>query len=452
MSIKIGIIGAGSATFSLNLIKDICLTPNLKDSKICLMDVNSERLNIAYELCLRYAAEVNIHLDIEKTTDRITALKDADYVINTALATGPGWRRLQDGWDIAKKYGYRFGGSLHIMHDEAFWINFYQFQLMESILVDILEYCPEAWYILVANPVQAGITYLTRKYPQAKIVGMCHGYSGIYKVAEAMGLNREDIYYEIPGVNHFVWLNRFEYQGKDAMPLLSKWVKDNAEKYFESCGYCNPLGPKAVDLYKRFGLLPVGDTGNPGGGAWGYWYHENSETESKWKEDVQSWFYIDYFKNVVDRNDELMRRVLSDPNARVMDAFPGEFSDEPMIPLIESLAFDIERTIIVNIPNTENLIESVPLDYEVEVPAIVNGKGISGLKTKKLPDDLLSFMMRDYVVPVELEIRAFESGSKATLLNLILMDPWTRDITQAEKFLDEILDMPSHEELRMHYA
>ena len=87
MKRKITIIGAGSAIFSVNLVKDICLTRNLCDSTICFMDIDRERLDTIYELCRRYAAEVGISLNLLKTTDRKEALRDADFVINTALAS-----------------------------------------------------------------------------------------------------------------------------------------------------------------------------------------------------------------------------------------------------------------------------------------------------------------------------------------------------------------------------
>ena len=44
MSKKICIIGAGSAIFSLNLIKDICINPYFVGSTVSLMDINEERL------------------------------------------------------------------------------------------------------------------------------------------------------------------------------------------------------------------------------------------------------------------------------------------------------------------------------------------------------------------------------------------------------------------------
>lgn len=163
MSVKISLIGAGSGTFSINLVKDLCLARNLADSTISLMDVDEERLNDVYRFCVRYAEEVGAALKIEKTMDRKESMRNADFVVNTALVGG--YCRLWDGWKIAKKWGYHFGGSFHIVHDEAFWVNFYQIKLMEEIYLDIQKVCPNAWYVLVANPVMAGTTYLQRKYP-----------------------------------------------------------------------------------------------------------------------------------------------------------------------------------------------------------------------------------------------------------------------------------------------
>ncbi len=213
------------------------------------MDINQERLEAAHALCRRYAEEMGIELELEKTMDRRESLQGANFVINTALAAGH--HRLREGLAIARRHGYRFGGSYHVMHDEAFWINFYQLKLFESILNDILDICPDAWYIQVANPVLAGITYLTRKYKEARIVGLCHGYSGVYHLADVLGLEREHISFEIPGVNHFVWLTHFYYKGQDAFPLVDEWIEKEAPKFWETCRPSSGLAPKAVDLYRR---------------------------------------------------------------------------------------------------------------------------------------------------------------------------------------------------------
>ncbi|MEM4030380.1 MAG: alpha-glucosidase/alpha-galactosidase, partial [Thermofilaceae archaeon] len=181
---KICVIGAGSAVFSLNLIRDLVLTPSLYGSTVSLVDINEERLNAVYALMRRLCEETGARYKLEKTTVRREALRGADFVINTALAAGH--QRLREGWAVAERLGYRFGGSLHVMHDEAFWINFYQFRLFEEIIEDVLDLCPDAWYIQLANPVLAGVTLLGRKYPEAKIVGLCHGYKAVYYLASVL--------------------------------------------------------------------------------------------------------------------------------------------------------------------------------------------------------------------------------------------------------------------------
>lgn len=448
MKNKISIIGAGSAVFSLNLIRDLCLTPNLAGSTISFMDINQERLDAAHALCRRYAEEMGIELELEKTTDRRESLQGANFVINTALAAGH--HRLREGLTIARRHGYRFGGSYHVMHDEAFWINFYQLKLFESIINDILDICPDAWYIQVANPVLAGITYLTRKYKEARIVGLCHGYSGVYHLADVLGLEREHISFEIPGVNHFVWLTHFYYKGQDAFPLVDEWVEKEAPKFWETCRPSSGLGPKAVDLYRRFGAFPIGDTCTPGGGTWPWWYHTDPETEKQWKEDPESWWEVGYFPHLEEEVKQI-NKVSRDPSVKVTEAFPPHKSGETMVPLVESIACDIPRVLITNIQNTGDFVPGVPRDFEVEIPTLVSKRGIQGIKTDGLPGPLISYILRDRVAPVEVELEAYEKGDRELLLQLILMDPWTKSEEQARSLLEEILALPYHEEMRQHY-
>jgi len=448
MNCKISIIGAGSAVFSLNLIKDICINSNLKESTISLMDINEERLDAIYGLCSRYVEEMDSGLKVIKTLDRKECLEGADFVINVALDGGH--QRLREGWEIAYKHGYRFGGSLHIVHDEAFWVNFHQINLMESIYLDILDVCPSAYYILVANPVQAGVTYLKRKYKDAKIVGMCHGYNGVNILSRAMGLNTEDVSYEISGVNHFIWMTKFFYKGQDAFPLLDYWIENDAIAYLNkqdkiSC----EEGLKAIDLYQTYGVFPIGDTCTPGGGSWGWWYHTDGQ-EKEYNEDPFTW-YQNYFKFGL-KEVEKIKAVVEDKTTKVSDAFSSVSSDEPMIPLIEALACDIEQKVIVNIQNSGGFVPGIPLDYEVEVAAMVSKKGIQPILSDGLPKVILSFLYRDRIAPVEMELKALETGNREFLISLIMMDPWTRSRDQANKFLDDILNMPINLKMKTYFT
>jgi len=84
--VKISIIGAGSAVFSMSLVRDICLKNSLKGSTVCFMDIDKERLDVVHSLAERYAKERNADLKLEKTLERNEALQDADF--STATTEG----------------------------------------------------------------------------------------------------------------------------------------------------------------------------------------------------------------------------------------------------------------------------------------------------------------------------------------------------------------------------
>ncbi len=450
MPFKIALIGAGSGAFSLSLIRDLCLTRSLEGCTLSFMDIDPARLDGSFNLCRRYAAELGVEFRFEKTTQRQECLDGADFVINTALAAGHA--RLRAGWEVARRHGYRWGGSLAIMHDEAFWINFYQLRLFESIAQDILRICPQAWYLQVANPVLGGTTYLTRKYPALKMTGLCHGFSGVYHLASLAlgpGYDQSRLTFELPGVNHFLWLTRLFYQGQDAMPLFDEWVREKSAAYFETCPESDDMGPKPVDLYRRIGAMPIGDTATVGGGAWGWWYHLDDATERRWKENPARWW--DGYFSWVDKVARENARISADPQACMTDYLKPELSGEQMVPLIEAIALDKPRTFIVNILNRGGYVPGLPANFAVEVPALVSARGIQGIQTGGLPPLALAYTLRDRVAPVELELQAYAQGSRRMLEELICLDPWTRSTDQARAFLEEILAMDIHAEMRAHY-
>ncbi len=453
MSVKICIIGAGSASFSVNLVKDVCINEHFKGSTITLVDINEDRLNAIYGLCVRYKEELNADVNIIKTKDRIEGMQGADFVLNVALDGGH--ERFKQCLDVAYNNGYRFGGSLHVCHDEGFYINFHQLSLMEDILVDMLNICPNAYYILVANPVQAGVTYLQRKYKDAKIVGMCHGFNGVYKITNAMGLDRKDVSFEISGVNHFIWLTSFRYKGENAYPLLDKWIEehdgvianDEEIKKFGLGG--DEITRKAVDQYKRFGIYPIGDTPSAGGGAWGWEYHTDEETEKFYQSQPYEW-YQKLFKG----NDEftkMLSDVVNDKSKKVSDVFSIDASPEPMIPLIEGLAFDTDTKVVVNILNDGGYMKGLPTDYEVEIAARVDKHGVHPIHNDGLPKPIMSHLLRDRIASVEMELAAFENHSLDLLVDMILMDPWSKSRAQAEKLVKDILDLPINKRMKEYY-
>ena len=444
---KISIIGAGSSNFSLELVRDICLTPNLSGSTISFMDINEERLSQVYSLCRKYADEMGMDLKLEKTLQRRESLKDADFVINLALVVGHlGYTKV---WKIARKYGYKFGGSYHVMHDEGFWINYYQLELFEGIVKDILDICPKALLVELANPVLAATTFLCRKYPKLKYVGLCEGPRAIYTMAEAFGLDPDRISYQMPGVNHFVWLTDFRHDGENAYPALDNWVKKKAKSYQKTHPPSDILGPVAIDLYRKEGVFPIGDTCTPGGGSWPWWYHTDGMVEKAWGEDPNDWW--DRYLGRLSESGSSYSKLLRIPG-KLTEALPPVKSRQPTVPMIEAIACDIPRVIQVNVLNSGNFLDGVPSDFEVEISGLASGRGIEGVKMKSMPKSLVEYILRDRVAPVETELDAYETGSRQKLEELVMMDPWTKSERQASDLLDDVLALPEYSKMKKHYA
>lgn len=230
---------------------------------------------------------------------------------------------------------------------------------------------------------------------------------------------------------------------------MDEWIANESEKYWEKSGPSNDLGPKAIDLYKRFGFFPIGDTCTPGGGSWPWWYHVDEETERRWGEDPAAWWegFFSYGQRTVGEVSKLSK----DTSKRVTSVLPAEKSGEIIIPIIESIVCNIPRVFQVNIINSEGFMPGVPTDFEVEVPGEVSGRGVRGIRVNGLPKSLVSYILRDRVAPVEMELEAYENCSRERLLELIEMDPWTKTEEQAKGLLNSVLSLPFHEEMRKHY-
>src|SRR5579871_1912714 len=104
---KVTIIGAGSAAFSIPSIRDLCIMESAPGSTFTLVDVNKDRLDAAYGLATKYAKELGAEIKFEREMDRRRALQGADYVINTAFASGHDYTEKMRA--VGEQHGYYRG-------------------------------------------------------------------------------------------------------------------------------------------------------------------------------------------------------------------------------------------------------------------------------------------------------------------------------------------------------
>ncbi len=439
-AVKISVIGAGSAQFSLGLVKDLCLTDGLAGSHVCFMDINRERLAMIHRLAARYADELSADLSFESTTDRAVALQDADFVINTVYVKGHHHARAIR--DLTAKHGYYYGGVK--LGDSS------QLQLMLDVARDMEEICPDAWLIQSGNPVFDGSTLMTRE-TDIKICGLCHGHYHVYELAQTIGLEHpERITWQATGLNHNIWLTHFIYEGQDAYPLIDQWIETKGEEYWRTHtanrGHDTQMSRGAIHQYRMYGLMPIGDTVRKGG----WWYHTDLETKKHWFGETFGGPDTEIARPIHVENLEKriaeMTRLTNDPASSLVEAFGAEKTREQQVPIIDGLVNDHEGQFQVNVPN-RGALDGIPDDVVVEVPAIVNKKGIQPLRVGAMPPKvMLEHSLPDWL-RMERNLLSFKTGDLSMLLWEALDSHQTRSYDQAVDVLADMLAMDGNQEM-----
>lgn len=467
-TIKISVIGAGSAVFSLGLIKDLCLTEGLFGSRVSLMDIDADRLDVIHKLALRYARELSVDLKFEKTTNLRESLTDADFVINTAYVKGHGYAK--DIREVAAKHGYyyyRYPYNIPEPGPPAL-SNFPQFELMLNVAREMEKVCPEAYLLQASNPVFEGCTLISRE-TSIKVCGICHGHLGYLSIVATLGLDLDKVTYEAPGFNHCIWLARFTYQGKNAYPLIDEWIETQAEEYWRThvpfSVFDTQMSRAAVHQYRLYGLFPVGDTVRWGG----WWYHTNIDVKKRWYGDP--WGGPDtelgrpHHVDMLSKQIEEIKRVVEDKETKVTEAradvrtstggiraraFLPEMTLEQHVPIIDAIVNDHEGQFQVNVPN-RGCLEGLPNDVVVEVPAVVNEKGIKPIPAGRLPKKIMLEQILPRWLAMEHVLETYKSGDRNMLLWNVLQHHQTRSYEDAEVLLEDLLSLSDSAEAAAHF-
>lgn len=455
-SIKIGVIGAGSIAWSAKLIRDLSLTRGLWGSTVVLMDTNEERLDLIYKFAKRYTSEVKADLKFRKTLNRKQAIKDSDFVINTAMAGGHQYYEKMRG--ISEKCGYYRGINSvewNMVSDYHTIWGYYQFKLMMDVAKDMEELSTDAWLLLLANPVFEGTTLLSRN-SKVKVIGLCHGHLGYLEMVENLGLSIRDVDVISVGFNHLIWMIKFHYKGEDAYSLLDEWIKKESEKYWRRWRrkQKNPFdlqaSPGAIDMYRRYGLFPIGDTVR--GGTWKY--HWNLRTKKRWfgptggPDSEKGWeIYLKEHEKRLSRN----VRAIQDKKTPLTKLLPPKKSQESVVPIINSIVNDERGIYQVNILN-QGVIGGIPSDVVVEVPAEIDGKGVHRIPIGSLPKRVMKYVIYPRMMRMEWALEAFIEGGQELLFEWLIVDPRTKSTKQVEQVIDAVLSLLENKEMAKHFS
>ena len=267
---KVVVIGSGSLFFGRQAIWKMANSPHLNGGTLALVDKDLARMEKMGRLAEMAAAEAGVALDVEVASDWREALPDADFVVLSFAADTVRYRGLD--CQISEKYGIRMcsgdtigpGGIFRAMRE---------LPLIMDCAADIERLCPEAWVINTINPSAVNGMALARYAPQLKSFALCDSlhmphvkaryavHAGLIAAADEWHAELDaEFDLRIAGVNHFTWLLKAEFRGRDISSHIAESIRRDASYR----GMDGDKGAKALhnnaiawQLYDIFGYVPA---------------------------------------------------------------------------------------------------------------------------------------------------------------------------------------------------
>ena len=420
---RIAIIGAGSVEFTRNIVADLCGFPELHGSiTLALHDIDEERLAYAGRAAESIVRRTGAGYDVQTHAGRRPALERADFAINEIQVGGH--RATVTDFEIPRRFGVRqtiadtlgIGGIMRGLRT---------IPVMVGIGNDLHELAPDALLLNYANPMAMVPWGVYAGTPFSNVIGVCHSVRDTHAfLAATVGVPFEDVAFRTAGFNHqcFVLEFRQRSSGEDLYPRLRGIVEADPEG----------LGRRVrVEIFRRFGYFPT----------------ESSEHSSEYV----PWFLphddqIERFRIPVD---EYIRR--SDGNLLEWERTKAaldegrELEIEPTSELaseiVHSMLTGTGREVYVNIRNG-GLIDGLPADACVEVPATADGVGVHPVAIGALPPQCLA-LNRTFVNVVELTVRAALEERRDLAYQAALLDPNTAatlTTSQIVSMVDELIE------------
>lgn len=411
---KITFLGAGSTIFAKNVLGDCMLTPALRDAQLALYDIDQSRLRTS-ELILN---NINKNCNQERAkivayTDRKKALKDANYVINAVQVGGYQPCTVID-FEIPKNYGLRqtigdtigIGGIFRALRTIPVLLDF---------AGDMEELCPEAWFLNYTNPM-AILTGIMLRSSYIKTVGLCHSVQVcVPTLLQGLGISSDNIQWKIAGINHMAWLLEITKEQQDLYPEIKKRALQRSKDHDDLVRY---------EIMKQFG----------------YYVTESSEHNAEYF----PYFIKDKYPELIEQFkiplDEYPRRCVEQikdwektkENLLNNQELTHQRTLEYASYIMEAIETDQPYQIGGNVLNTD-LIPNLPQKACVEVPCLVDGKGITPSFVGELPPQLAALNQTNINVHL-LTIEAALTRKKEHIYHAAMLDPHT----SAELSLDQI--------------
>ena len=429
MDKKIVLVGAGSASFGPAMFTDLYYSKHLDGSTIVLHDIDKEKLEMIYELLVEENDRAGNKFNLEHTTNRAKAFKDADFIISS-IEVGDRFELRWMDHNIPLKYGARTrmgecGGPGGFFHSARI------IPEVLKIAKDVETICPEAFFINYSNPVARNCLAIKRT-TNIKFIGLCHQIEFFnHHFPKMFNKPLEELKMIVVGLNHFGFLLGLEdfNTGKDLMPEFNSRCLD----YFKDKWDRFQFSDLTFEVYKRFGYFPhAGDNHMVE-------YLQFGDEYTK-LQDLKDWIEL-----MSQQGQAINYKLIKSHKRLKKGKYPkkGVFfrgpTGERAIPIIEAILMDenlYESS--VNIPN-DGLIDNLPSDLVIEGPATINKEGVHGVKLGNIPKGIAALLRIEATIQ-DLCVEAILKESKKLALSCLAIDTKVGSFDRAEKIYDEIYE------------
>src|SRR3954447_110314 len=415
---KIAFIGAGSVSFTRELLTDLFSYADLKGLHIALHDIDAGRLETAVAVARRLDGDKAAGATITAHAERRAALDGADFAINM-VQVGMHDATVTD-FDIPARHGLRqtIGDTLGI---GGIFRALRTIPVMLDIGRDMAELCPDAWLLNYTNPMAMLCQAYAHGSPHTRIVGLCHSVQHTtHRLAELVRVPFEEVTSLGAGVNHQAFILRFERDGEDLYPRLDAAIDRDAEL----------RRTVRVELYRRFGYFPTESS-------------EHSAEYLPWlmRDDAA----IEHFRiqvgDYVQRSEENLA-LYEELKAGLADGdgFEIERSLEYAPLIIRAMTTGEPEVIYGNVTN-DGLIDNLPDGACVEVPCVVDRTGVRPTHVGALPAQCAA-LNRTFLNVVELTVRAALEQDRELVHQAAMLDPnasASLDLETIHRVCDELL-------------
>lgn len=395
-------VGAGSAEFTRQLLRDLLSYPDLGPLTLVMHDIDQRRLDLAEGLARLTVQKHGRPAAVRAEHDRRAALGGADFVINT-VNVGGHQATLTD-FDVPERFGVRqtIADTLGV---GGVFRGLRTFGVLDDLAADMRDVCPDAWLLNYTNPMAMNIGYLSTAFPDLKVLGLCHSvFWTAVDLSKLVGVPFDEVTFHSAGVNHQAWMLRWEHDGESLYPRLDELIATDEQ-----------LRRRVrVDMYRRLGYYPT-ETSEHSSEYVPWYLHDDAEIE-RLRIPIRD--YVQISAGNVAEIDALVADVAA---GRYTE--PSEEAAEYAPQVIHSLVTGTPRTIQANVRNT-GLIDNLPEGAPVEVPYELGDFGSRPIAVGALPAQCAA-LNRQFLAVADLTVRAAIEGRPELVRQALMVDPNT---------------------------